>query len=203
MWPTVAWNGDVVMLSPEFLSVEENLRDIFVVGNILDKPLYEIVGDSFNAEYVKDYFRGVGECSVKCEYFSFCGGGQASNKYFELGKINATETEECVSTRKLLIESIRESIESPVKEMSAGIRVEADEPAGSGGPIESDESVLCIESLESAELKTKQAKEDFFTGYICNDYTEFDRSNPDALLTEELEHSGEEFSWSDWSDRES
>lgn len=202
MWPTVSWNGDVVMLSPEFLSVELEIRNRFVVGNILDKPLYEIVADSFNAEYVKDYFLGVGECAASCGYFSFCGGGQASNKYFELGKINATETEECRNTRKLLIDSITEVIECPKPE-SAGIRVEADEQGGSGGPIESDESVFCIESLESAELNTKRMRQDFFAEYVCNHYAEFDVNNPAALLTEELELLGAELLWSDWSDRES
>jgi uncharacterized protein len=112
MLPTIAYNGDVLMLSPEFLSVEKEKRNGFVVGNILDKPLGEIVKDSFNADYVKDYFAGVRECALSCEYFSYCGGGQASNKYFELGRINATETHECRNTKKLLLECI-ESVKYP------------------------------------------------------------------------------------------
>ena len=110
MWPTVAWNGDVVMLSPEFLSVEHGGRKGFIVGNILDKPLDEIVKDSLKADYVKDYFSGINKCSAECEYFSFCGGGQASNKFFELDNINSTVTEECRNTRMLLLDSVRESI---------------------------------------------------------------------------------------------
>lgn len=202
MWPTVAWNGNVVMLSPEFLSVEPEIRKEFFVGNILEKPLYEIVSDSFNAEYVKDYFLGVVKCSGTCNYFSFCGGGRASNKYFELGKINTTETEECRNTKMLLVDSISEVIECPTPE-GAGIRVEADEQGGSGGPIESDESVMCIESLESADLKSRQEKEDFFAEYVCSRYAGFVVNDPAALLSDELELSGAELLWSDWSDRES
>jgi uncharacterized protein len=156
MWPTIAWNGDVVMLSPEFLSVEHGGRKGFIVGNILDKPLDEIVKDSFSAGYVRDYFSGIEKCSKECAYFAFCGGGQASNKFFELDKIDATVTEECRNTRMLLLDSVRESL-SPNGNDDTGIALktfcallpEELAPEGFGGFNADDPSALVEEGREA------------------------------------------------------
>ena len=108
-WPTIAYNGDVVVISPEFISVNEDERSRFVIGNVLEKPLHQIVYESQNVWYVKDFFEGVKKCKSSCSYYAFCGGGQASNKYFELGNIAGTETTHCRNSRKLVMDSILES----------------------------------------------------------------------------------------------
>lgn len=109
-WPTVGANGDVVVLSPEFLSTDIAERKAFVVGNVLERPLAEIVFESQNAWYVNQFFNGVRTCSETCPYFEFCGGGQASNKYFELGDIAGTETNQCRNTRQFVIEAVLNSL---------------------------------------------------------------------------------------------
>jgi uncharacterized protein len=109
-WPTVSSNGDVVVLSPEFMAVRENEQSQFVVGNVLRTPLTEIVYESMSASYVQDFFIGVGECLKTCSYYSFCGGGQASNKYFELGDIKATETAHCRNSKQFVVDAILASL---------------------------------------------------------------------------------------------
>jgi len=108
-WPTIAFNGDMVVLSPEFVSVDESDRQQFVVGNVLKKPLYQLVVEAQNAWYVKKFFEGVRECKNSCAYYEFCGGGQASNKYFELGDINRTETTHCRNSRKAVMDAVLDS----------------------------------------------------------------------------------------------
>jgi len=111
-WPTVAFNGDVVIISPEFISTNESERQQFIVGNVIEKPLHQIVSESQNVWYAKEFFAGVANCRRICAYYEFCGGGQASNKYFELGDIAGTETAHCQNTRQLVVDSILEVFES-------------------------------------------------------------------------------------------
>ncbi|MDQ1593235.1 MAG: uncharacterized protein QOG71_3862 [Pyrinomonadaceae bacterium] len=110
MWPTVAFNGDVVVVSPEFMSADADERNKFVIGNVLKTPLPEIVLKSGDAWYVREFLDGIHECSQSCAYYSYCGGGQASNKYFETGKLNVTETSHCKNTRQSVLDAVMESL---------------------------------------------------------------------------------------------
>ena len=102
----------MVIISPEFISTNENERQQFIVGNVVEKPLHQIVFESQNVWYAKEFFAGVANCRRTCAYYEFCGGGQASNKYFELGDIAGTETAHCQNTRQLVVDSILEVFES-------------------------------------------------------------------------------------------
>lgn len=110
VWPTISTDGDVVVLSPEFASVDINQRNQFVVGNILERPLDEIVIAAFDSWYVRDYIKGIGRCSDTCPYFQFCRGGHASNKFFELHDISGTETLNCVYTKQKLLDAALECL---------------------------------------------------------------------------------------------
>jgi len=106
MYPTVSTKGDVVVLSPEFISVPLPTRKQFIVGNVLDKPLAMIIENAGGTEYVIDFFRGVEMCMQECAYFRFCGGGQASNKYFENGDLASTKTRYCNDSRIQPVEAL-------------------------------------------------------------------------------------------------
>lgn len=106
IFPTVAWNGDVVVLSPELNGAKSTRYGDFIVGNICSEPLDDILERAQAARYVRDFLSGVSRCEAECDYFSFCGGGQASNKFYELGETGGTETIFCRNTKKRLIDSV-------------------------------------------------------------------------------------------------
>lgn len=107
--PLISYNGEVVLLSPEFLSVDQNsLKNTFVVGNILKSSITEIIETGLNSSYVKDYILGINKCYENCKYFSYCRGGDASNKYFEKNKLDVMETNFCINTKQNLVRSILE-----------------------------------------------------------------------------------------------
>ena len=110
MWPTVTVNGDVVVISPEFMSTDPTERSKFVIGNVLETPLPEIVLKSRDAWYVREFLEGRRECRKSCSYYSYCGGGQASNKYFETGSLKVTETAHCRNTRQSVLDVVMESL---------------------------------------------------------------------------------------------
>lgn len=106
MWPTIAVNGDVVVLSPELMAAEPAERSQFVVGNILRDNLETIVARGLDAPYVLQFWDGLNECRRTCSYFSYCGGGHASNKYFEHGTTAATVTDHCVNTKQAVMNAV-------------------------------------------------------------------------------------------------
>lgn len=106
LWPTVAWNGDVVVVSPELIASAPRVRQQFVVGNVLGRSLRAIVEAAGNAVYVAEFFSGLRSCRDTCGYFSYCGGGQGSNKFFELGRFDGTETAFCRHTRQAVVDAV-------------------------------------------------------------------------------------------------
>lgn len=108
--PTIGYNGDVVLLSPELYGAKSVRYKDFIVGNIFSDSLKQIIQRGQNESYVQDYFEGVKRCAETCSYFSFCGGGQASNKFYECGTTNATETVHCRNSRQRLVDALLSSL---------------------------------------------------------------------------------------------
>lgn len=95
IFPSIAHNGDVVLLSPELMSTVDPQYDNFVVGNLFSESLEMILERASSVGYVQEYLLGLTQCRNTCEFFGVCGGGQASNKYFELKNLSTTETAFC------------------------------------------------------------------------------------------------------------
>jgi uncharacterized protein len=110
IFPSIAHDGSVVLLSPGFVGAESSLYKDFAVGNVLSESLASIVDRCRDVNYVTDYFQGVDQCREECDHFDFCGGGQASNKFFELGSTQGTETEFCRNAKKRLVSAIIQAL---------------------------------------------------------------------------------------------
>jgi uncharacterized protein len=107
---TVGYNGDVVFLSPEFLQANSGKYKRFEVGNILEETLGELVNRAKTTDYVLDFLTGQEACKAECRHYSFCGGGYANNKFFELGSTAGTQTLACLNTRKRLFDVLHEEM---------------------------------------------------------------------------------------------
>lgn len=108
--PTISWNGNVVVLSPEFLGTKSLLYKDFIVGNVLYQSLWDIIKNAESAQYFIDFINGVHKCGETCDYFSFCRGGHAGNKFFELGKTDGTETSACRNSKQRLVDAILQTL---------------------------------------------------------------------------------------------
>jgi len=93
--PTVGWNGDVVVLSPELLGVRDHRYQNFIAGNVLADPLPVILDRAATLAYVQEFTVGLERCKATCEFFAYCQGAHAGNRYFEHETFTATETEHC------------------------------------------------------------------------------------------------------------
>jgi uncharacterized protein len=105
LFPTISWKGDVYLLSPEFGGYSE-----FIVGNLRKNSLIDILTAGRNAQYVVEFESGVMQCKAQCPYFAACRGGYASNKYFEHGTTNATQTNFCRNARMKLLDAVVDSV---------------------------------------------------------------------------------------------
>lgn len=93
--PTIGWNGDVILLSPELLGVRDSGYHDFVAGNVLTDPLPTVLERAETLAYVQEFTIGLDHCKATCEFFAYCQGAHAGNRYFEHGSFSATETEHC------------------------------------------------------------------------------------------------------------
>ncbi len=106
IFPTIGWNGDIVLLSPEMLGAKSLAHNDFIAGNLFVNDFTTILERGQKSLYVREYLQGVERCRSECKFFDYCRGGQASNKFFELGQIVATETLHCKNSQQIPVEVI-------------------------------------------------------------------------------------------------
>jgi uncharacterized protein len=104
--PTVAFDGSVVLLSPELAGFHDPRYGDFVSGHVLRTPLGEILAGAAETPWVAEFLRGVEDCRRTCPYFGFCGGAHAANRYFEHGRFDTTETDHCRNSKIRLLEGV-------------------------------------------------------------------------------------------------
>jgi uncharacterized protein len=104
--PTVAYDGSVVLLSPELAGFTDRRYGDFSSGNVLRTPLPEIIAGATGTGWIGEFLTGVEACRARCPYFGFCGGAHAANRYFEHGRFDGTETNHCRNSKMHLLEGV-------------------------------------------------------------------------------------------------
>lgn len=99
---TVHKNGDLSTYSPELAGAVSAEFDNFVVGNVLQAPLSAILRHPTFLKLRERISAGVSNCQSSCDYFNICGGGFVSNKFFENGSFESTQTTTCLLHRQTL-----------------------------------------------------------------------------------------------------
>jgi uncharacterized protein len=106
--PAIGQDGSVVLLSPELAGFSDPRYGDFSSGNVLERPLHEIVAAAAERPdgWIGEYLSGVEACRAACPYFGFCGGAHAANRYFEHGRFDGTETDHCRNSKIRLLEGV-------------------------------------------------------------------------------------------------
>lgn len=107
----VTREGEISTFSPELASgtLAEPLR--FSIGNVSDvSALEELFENKTFREMNAEVIDGVRRCQSECEYFPICGGGTASNKFYERGTFDCAETTTCVLHRKCLADVVADGL---------------------------------------------------------------------------------------------
>ncbi|MGN9803921.1 hypothetical protein [Micromonospora sp. L32] len=101
--PTVAHDGQVVLLSPELLGITSPQYADFIAGNVLREPIGGMLARAQELRYVSEFVTALNDCADRCTFYDFCRSAQAGNRYFEHGTFTARETAYCRTTRQALI----------------------------------------------------------------------------------------------------
>jgi uncharacterized protein len=102
----VDYLGNLSTFSPELLTTAHPTYGNFIFGNVANGDIARIWGDAKFLTAHTEIRAGVQRCSAECNYFKVCGGGSPSNKLWETGGFDATETLYCKYTVKLLTDLV-------------------------------------------------------------------------------------------------
>ncbi len=92
---SIDYQGNFSTFDPELLSVKTEPYGDFIFGNVLTDSFESICNTEKFQQIYQDMQSGVERCRQTCDYFGLCGGGAGSNKYWENGSFNSTETMAC------------------------------------------------------------------------------------------------------------
>ncbi|EAZ91901.1 cyclophane-forming radical SAM/SPASM peptide maturase GrrM/OscB [Crocosphaera chwakensis] len=104
--------GNFSTFDPELLSVDIKPYGNFILGNVLTDNLESVCESEKFKEIYRDMTKGVESCRQTCDYFGVCGGGAGSNKYWENGRFNSTETQACRYRTKIVTDVVLEALEN-------------------------------------------------------------------------------------------
>ena len=94
---TIDTSGNFSTFSPELIGMKDEKYQDFNFGNIYKDSFTSIKNnEKFNIVF-NEITKGIKKCYESCEYFNLCGGGAPSNKLYENGTFNSTETNKCNS----------------------------------------------------------------------------------------------------------
>ena len=105
-------SGDFSTFDPELLSVETERYGLFNLGNIEHISLEEATTTETFTTLLQDMRSGMERCRSTCNYYGFCGGGNGSNKYWEHGTLNASETSSCRFSSQIPVDVVIERLEA-------------------------------------------------------------------------------------------
>jgi uncharacterized protein len=88
-------HGQLSSFDPELLAVHTERFGDFVFGHVLRDRLVDIAASVKFQQVQAEIAAGVEACRTTCAYFGLCGGGAGSNKYWEHGRFDVSETRHC------------------------------------------------------------------------------------------------------------
>ena len=104
--------GNFSSFSPELLGQQTERYETFTFGNVLRQSFFEATANPAFQRVVNDIDAGNRKCAETCPYWDHCGGASPSNKYYENGTFDSTETHHCRSMIQMPIDIVRAHLAS-------------------------------------------------------------------------------------------
>jgi len=82
--------------------------------------------------YVREFLVGLERCQATCEFFAFCQGAHAGDRYFEHGTFTATETGHCRTSVQALVLALADLVEEKGDRRTVLERLAATAPVDPG-----------------------------------------------------------------------
>jgi uncharacterized protein len=107
--------GNFSTFDPELLAVKTERYGDFILGNVLTDTFESVCQTEKFQTIYQDIDAGVELCRNSCEYFGVCGGGAASNKYWENGTFRSAETIACKYYEKIITDVVLAGLENSLR----------------------------------------------------------------------------------------
>ncbi|NET09759.1 MAG: GRRM system radical SAM/SPASM domain protein [Symploca sp. SIO2B6] len=104
--------GNFSTFSPELLSMKDQTYGDMIFGNVLTDSFESVCDTEKFRSIYNEIHSGYQMCQNTCQYFSVCGGGAPSNKYWENGSFNSSETIFCRLTKKAVTDIVLDDLET-------------------------------------------------------------------------------------------
>lgn len=104
----VDYAGNFSSFSPELLGQPTEKYGSFTFGNLLRDGLFDATQNPHFQKVVADIDAGNRKCAATCPYWENCGGASPSNKYYENGSFDSTETHHCRAMIQMPIDIVRD-----------------------------------------------------------------------------------------------
>ncbi len=108
---SIDWQGNISTFSPELLGGKSAKYGEFCFGNTMTDSLLSIKTNPGFIRIAEEIQEGMKMCQESCQYFSYCGGGAPSNKYYENGSFASKETMYCRHTVQLPFDIVLADLE--------------------------------------------------------------------------------------------
>jgi uncharacterized protein len=109
---SVDWQGNFSTFDPELLSVSSERYGSFNLGNIQHTTLVQAAQSPRFQQLWGDVSAGMQSCQNSCDYYGLCGGGMGSNKFWEHGTLNCSETSACRFRSQIPVQVLLERFEA-------------------------------------------------------------------------------------------
>jgi uncharacterized protein len=103
--------GDITTFCPELVTAAKAAGQGFVLGNVLTHTIDELGGSPAFVKLSNQVAAGVELCKQTCDYWAFCGGGSPSNKFFEHGRFDVSETRACRVHKQATVDVLLQHLE--------------------------------------------------------------------------------------------
>ncbi len=103
--------GNFSSFSPELLGQPTEKYGSFSFGNLLSGTVFDATRNEAFQKVLADIEAGNKKCAETCEFFHYCGGASPSNKYYENGTFDSTETHQCRATVQMPMRIVLDDME--------------------------------------------------------------------------------------------
>ena len=104
--------GNFCTYSPELLGMKDDVYGDTILGNVLTDSFESVCETEKFRRLYTDIEAGRQLCEDTCQYFSVCGGGAPSNKFWENHSFRSSETQFCRLSKKIVTDIVLEDLES-------------------------------------------------------------------------------------------
>jgi len=103
--------GNFSSFSPELLGQPTEKYGSFNFGSLLAGTLFDATQNASFQHVLADIEAGNKKCAETCQFYQYCGGSSPSNKYYENGTFDSTETRQCISTVQIPMQIVLADLE--------------------------------------------------------------------------------------------